>query len=273
MEILFLGTGAAEGWPGVYCQCDYCQQAWTLGGKNIRTRSSVQIDGKYKFDLPPDTYHHVLTHNLSLADIRHLIVTHCHEDHFYGQELGMRGEPFAHISDDQGLDVYGDKWVKEMGDWEKLAQGGIHFHEVEAGHSYQVGEARLFPFQANHFENKGALIYVFQKDGLSLLYGNDTGFFFEEVWNGLRDFKLDVVLLDCTHGRDDHWDNHMGISAILQTRERMLKMHIASQDTIFVATHFSHNGGLLHHELEERLNPQGFLVAHDGMRLIVNGTR
>jgi phosphoribosyl 1,2-cyclic phosphate phosphodiesterase len=65
--------------------------------------------------------------------------------------------------------------------------------------------------KANHFEDQGALIYVFRKDGIGLLCGNDTGFFYEEVWDGLRQFKLDVVLLDCTHGKDDNWDNHMGV--------------------------------------------------------------
>lgn len=273
MEILFLGTGAAEGWPALFCQCDHCQRARARGGKNIRTRSSVQIDGKYKVDLPPDTYHHVLTQGLCLADIRHLIITHSHEDHFYWQELSMRGEPFAHIIDDDGLEVYGDKWVKELPDWERLSRAGIRFHEVEAGSSYQVGEATLFPFRANHFEDKGALIYVFQKDGLNLLYGNDTGFFYEEVWAGLQQFKLDVVLLDCTHGKDDNWDNHMGISGVIKTRERMLEVGIAGKETIFVATHFSHNGGLLHDELEERFRPHGILVAHDGMRLVVPGER
>ena len=39
-----------------------------------------------------------------------------------------------------------------------------------------------FAFKANHFERKGALIYVFQKDGISLLYGHDSGFFPEGVW-------------------------------------------------------------------------------------------
>ncbi|NMB24933.1 MAG: hypothetical protein GX986_05310, partial [Firmicutes bacterium] len=82
--------------------------------------------------------------------------------------------------------------------------------------------------------------------------------------------RLDLVSLDCTHGDEDVWDNHMGIPAILRTRERMLETGIAHDDTVFVATHFSHNGGLLHHELEEILNPQGFVVAYDGMRLTLS---
>jgi len=31
--------------------------------------------------------------------------------------------------------------------------------------------------------------------------------------------------------------------------------------------HFSHGGGLLHHELEEKLNPWGIIVAYDGMEV------
>jgi phosphoribosyl 1,2-cyclic phosphate phosphodiesterase len=269
MELMFLGTGASEGWPGAFCQCSCCENARALGGKNIRTRTSLQIDGQYKFDLPPDTYHHVITHHLDLADIRHLFITHCHQDHFYWLELAMRGEPFAHRRNQEALHVYGDQWVKETADWEALADAGVVFHEMEAGGSCQAGEARLFAFKANHFERKGALIYVFQKDGISLLYGHDSGFFPEGVWAQLSQFRLDAAVLECTHGEEDVWDNHMGIPAVIKTRERMLESGIASKDTLFVATHFSHNGGLLHHELEERLNPHGVLIAYDGMRLEV----
>lgn len=181
----------------------------------------------------------------------------------------MRGEPFAHMGHQEVLHVYGDRWVKETADWEKLADAGILFHEVEPSGSYLAGEARLFSFRANHMEDRGALIYVFQKEDISLLYGHDSGFFYEEVWAGLSQFRLDAAVLECTHGTEDVWDNHMGIPAVLETRQRMLEAGIASEETVFVATHFSHNGGLLHHELEERLNPCGILVAYDGMRLRV----
>ena len=48
MKILFLGTGASEGIPGLFCECDLCAKARALGGKNIRTRTSIHIDEKYK---------------------------------------------------------------------------------------------------------------------------------------------------------------------------------------------------------------------------------
>lgn len=37
MKIKYWGTGASEGLPAVFCDCENCQKARRLGGKNIRT--------------------------------------------------------------------------------------------------------------------------------------------------------------------------------------------------------------------------------------------
>ena len=91
--------------------------------------------------------------------------------------------------------------MEEAADWDELKEAEIRFHKVELGSSYKVGEAALYPFTANHYQyaNKSALIYVFQKDGINLLYGNDSGFFFDDVWTALEQFELDIALLDCTN--------------------------------------------------------------------------
>ena len=60
MKLTFNGTSAAEGFPGLFCECEHCQKARILGGKNIRTRSSCLIDEQYLMDFPPDVYMHVL---------------------------------------------------------------------------------------------------------------------------------------------------------------------------------------------------------------------
>jgi phosphoribosyl 1,2-cyclic phosphate phosphodiesterase len=44
MELLFLGTAAAEGIPSMYCNCDTCRIARIKKGKNIRNRSAVLIN-------------------------------------------------------------------------------------------------------------------------------------------------------------------------------------------------------------------------------------
>lgn len=66
MQLQYLGTAAAEGFPGMFCSCAACERARKAGGKNIRTRSQAVIDDSLLIDFPADTYHHVLTHGLAL---------------------------------------------------------------------------------------------------------------------------------------------------------------------------------------------------------------
>jgi phosphoribosyl 1,2-cyclic phosphate phosphodiesterase len=42
---------------------------------------------------------------------------------------------------------------------------------------------------------------------------------------------------------------------------------LADEKTRFIATHFSHNAGMIHRELEEALSPYGIIPAYDGMIL------
>lgn len=98
-----------------------------------------------------------------------------------------------------------------------------------------------------------------------MLYGNDTGYFPEETWKHLQQSTLDLVSLDCTTLMHKEGTNHMGIADVLEVQARMLDSGIASDKTQFVATHFSHNGVLLHEEAEAQLVPHGFVVAYDGM--------
>ena len=91
MQFQYLGTAAAEGWPAVFCRCKYCLEAQRLGGKNIRTRSQAIVNDDLLLDLPPDTYMHKLMNHLDLSRVKYLFVTHFHMDHFYPQELTVRG--------------------------------------------------------------------------------------------------------------------------------------------------------------------------------------
>ena len=45
MIFQYLGTAAAEGWPGLFCDCQACEKARAKGGRNIRTRSQAIVDG------------------------------------------------------------------------------------------------------------------------------------------------------------------------------------------------------------------------------------
>ena len=72
MFIRILGTAAAEGWPAVFCGCQTCRRARAAGGKDLRSRASVQIDDVFKIDLPPDTYSQAARFGLDLSVLKHL---------------------------------------------------------------------------------------------------------------------------------------------------------------------------------------------------------
>ena len=50
MKIKYLGTGAAEGIPAIFCNCSICKNAKIIKGKEIRTRCQAIIDEEIIID-------------------------------------------------------------------------------------------------------------------------------------------------------------------------------------------------------------------------------
>jgi len=108
---------------------------------------------------------------------------------------------------------------------------------------------------------------IFETGRKKILHGYDSGWFPKETWEELRKHTLDLAILDCTYGGTPGVRYHMGIDGVLKTEDRMLSEGIANKDTVFIATHFSHNGGLLYEELVSRLQPDNVQVAFDRFRI------
>lgn len=276
MKLTYFGTAAAEGWPGIFCHCVYCERAKQLGGKNIRTRSQALLDDTLLFDLGPDTYLHMLRDGLDMPNIRNILITHTHQDHFYAEELLYRSGVFANGATDT-LSIYGnDAMIKRMEkclddypDDGKLLRGEIACKEIKPYEPEDIAGYRVTAMLAKHDKNERCYIYLVEKDGQTLLYGNDTGIFPEATWDYLVGRKLTLVSLDCTTGRFKEGSNHMGVPDVIEVKERLIRMGSADSDTRFVATHFSHNGQMMHSELVEALGPHGIEAAWDGMSVEV----
>ncbi len=274
MKIQYLGTAAAEGIPGVFCRCETCRRAFAAGGKNIRTRSQALIDGKLLIDLPPDTYYHALRFHLELGAVESLIVTHSHQDHFYPLELILRGYPYAHKQEGR-LTVYGNSNVKrlyeialaEENDTPNLPEA-VTFRKITELQPFETREGyRITPLPAVHKENERCFVYLIEKDGKRIFYGNDSGFYHEKVWEYLKGTPLDLISLDCTAVRKSGGGGHMGIQENVAAYARFREIGCVHENTRVVVNHFSHNGGALHEELEELVKPYGFLVSYDGLEV------
>lgn len=269
MKIHFLGTAAAEGIPNPHCTCDTCETARKLGGKNIRSRTSVIIDDVLKVDDPPDTFYQAMRDKLDLSGVKDLLITHTHGDHFTPADMENRIEGFAH-GIRSPLHIYGnDLAVKgyksafpDSGDRSRFA-----FHRVLAYHTITTQTAVVTPLLADHDPNETCLLYFIEKDGKGILYGNDTGWLPEETWEWLKNKKLDAAILDCTGGYTSNKQsrNHMCIETVIEVKKRFVERNMLQPDTQVIATHFTHNAGLQHDDFTEALDPHGIKAAYDGM--------
>lgn len=268
MELQILGTAAAEGWPAPYCVCPHCEGARRRGGPNIRSRSGALIDDDLKIDHNADTVMQMQRAGRSLANVRTLLFTHQHSDHIVPGELGWAKAPFTATPPEQPIAVFGNQEVLAMlraafGDLEKQ---NLALHLLTAGESVTTPAGdTVLPLPADHVQ--GALVLRITREGKSVFYGHDSGLYPEATLEGLSDgVPLDIALLDCTFGGQKTSNRgHMGVDGAVQMVAELRRRGAVTDGTRVVATHFSHNGGLLHEELVRAFLPHGIEVAFDGV--------
>lgn len=265
MQVRFLGTAAAEGIPSLFCRCETCKQALALGGKNIRTRTSVMIDETLKIDFPPDTYFHMIRDGLDLDLVQDLLITHSHSDHLLADDLYMRLPGYAQ-TEDRPIHVYGhdlpiSKCISVVG----LEQKKFEFHIVRPFVPFEMQTAKVVPLLADHDPMETCLLYYIEKDGKTIFYGHDSGWFPDETWDFLKDKKLDLAILECTTGRSKYRRNHMNVDSVLETKAWFEANGVLKPGSQVAVTHFSHNAHLLHEDLTAIFEPHGIQVAYDGM--------
>jgi phosphoribosyl 1,2-cyclic phosphate phosphodiesterase len=266
---MICGTAAAEGWPALFCRCRVCLEARRKGGKDLRTRATYALGNRIRVDLGPDTMAQSIRYALPLEELEHLLVTHSHEDHWLPHELYYRRPGFSEVPEDALLHVYGNKDVLRLaardlpGD---LSTYRLEYHEIRLWKPIDLGRGvTATPVLASHAGEEMAVNYVLNVNGAVLLQGNDTGWYPEETWEFLSGLSLNVVVLDCTYGSVDSSAGHLGCASAVRARDLLAKVGALAEGHRFIATHFSHNGGWLHEELEAYLNPRGIEVAYDGM--------
>ncbi len=270
MKIHILGTAAAEGFPGLFCRCEHCVKARKLGGKNIRSRSSAIIDDILKVDFPPDSYYHMLRDGIDMAAIKYLLITHAHSDHLQADELENRNPVYAH-GIDHPLKIYGhDLALQRCLQSVTLNKDRLELHLIHPYRTFELEkDTFVTPLPADHDQRQTCFIFYIERNGKTLLYGHDTGWFPEETWQWLEGKTLHAALLDNTNGPLPGRRNHMNNEAILEMKAVFESKKMITPDSKIVVTHFSHNCGMMHEDLESFYAPHGIQAAYDGMILTV----
>lgn len=285
-KIIVLGSAAAEGIPAIFCNCDTCKQAWANGGKDFRLRTSYQLGEFVRVDFGPDAMIQEMRYKLHSENLRHLIITHSHEDHFDTTLFGYRRPSFSKVPPENTLNVYGGAGVVRkinLHAWQAGKNTGFHgdfscwqmkVHELQPFQKVELPDVdmTIYPLKADHMvriTTEEPMIYIIRWGEKHIMIANDTGFFGEEDWEYLATLKirLDVVLNDCTGCFFNNEHNHMSGQYVLDTKARLTQLGLVDENTQYFVNHFSHNGHGTHAQLEEYYNPHGIGVGFDGLEI------
>jgi phosphoribosyl 1,2-cyclic phosphate phosphodiesterase len=288
MELIFLGTGAAEGAPAAYCRCATCQGVRERGGVELRTRSSLRIGRHHQIDVSPDQYVQTISAGTDMYDVEHILVTHTHEDHF--TLTALMDKQMSQRTNGRPLSVYLSEpartYVEALVAAVPLSENDLRwirenlvFVGLEYFHEYTIGGFSAQTIKGNHTArgvNEHSINYlVGLPHGKTLLYACDTGYYQEDTWAYLSGKRVDTLILECTFAgktdRGEFPESHLDLASWFKMLERMKQIGFIDDRTAVYATHFNPHQGLSHFEIQDRLQHSAWraTAAYDGLHVEV----
>lgn len=287
--MLFLGTGASEMIPNPMCGCRVCRQALrSKDPREKRCRSAFLIDEENLVDCGPDVISSCVREGVSLEKLKHIFLTHTHTDHF--STATMENLQMC-ITEAPMIDIYLSKAA-----WEGLHRIGklladqeyanfkdnfrrwptrCNFIPMELYTDYQIGDMIVSAVEGRHpgsYDGEKSLNYLFRKDGKNTFYACDTGLFYQESLDYLKNHHLDTLIVELAFGTNDlpREGKHMTAKHLKETLESLKAQGTIDENTLIYATHIGHKGKLLHEECNEVLRsiwPGNIQTAYDGLRI------
>ncbi|MGW0177447.1 bifunctional adenosylcobinamide kinase/adenosylcobinamide-phosphate guanylyltransferase [Rhodococcus sp. NPDC003322] len=264
MEVVLLGTGAADGWPNPFCRCASCLTALRRG--EVRAQTAALVDDVLLLDCGPEVPRAAAHAGRSLSGVRHLLLTHSHPDHTGPLALLMRSwvvreEPLDVIGPPEALDLCRD-WVGP--------DDPVRWIPIAPGEALRVGEYTVRALPAAHrvFRDGDAVLYeIAGPDRRKLLWATDTGPLPAATLDAVRGARYDVVFLEETFGDlVDHEPDHLDLHTFPRALAALREAEAVVEGTDVIAVHLSHHNPV---DLPDRLRPWGVRVLDDGATVAV----
>lgn len=286
LRLQFLGTGAGEGIPTPFCRCRVCEHARKQGGKDVRLRSCFRVSDELLIDMGTDLFSACIRCGTDLYDLRHVLVTHTHEDHFdlfnlflktmisrgNGEKvhvyLTKEASDIVSVFDSMGLDGEKDFFSHQL-------ERCFCFHRLSFWEETQIGAYLVTPIPGSHrghLEPNSANYLIRLPDGRTLLYALDTGAYSEEVFSFLKGRQIDLLVTEATFGSCDRGDtpySHLDLHSALFQSGRLYQAGALTDASRVYLTHLNQEQEFTHEEMEAYLlahpTPYPVRVAYDGL--------
>lgn len=257
MELLFLGTGAAD-WSVKYKSCAH-----------YRRLSSALVDGELLIDPGPQIYE--FAEDIGKPDlyknVKNVILTHSHGDH-------LNAEALVRLNTESGFAV---RFFAHPGAFKKLerVQGLPKLMPLTPGQSEAVGEYEVVPCLANHGDlqvGEIPLNYIVKKGERSFFYGSDSGWIMYPTYRLIKQYRPNAIIFECTIGHapgDDRVFGHTSAAMLGIMTETINAQHAAADDCHFYATHMARTLHGTHEDSQKLLAPYKVIPAYDGMKITI----
>lgn len=223
MKITFLGTGAAD-WN--------FQKHKDLDG--FRRNSSLLIDDCLLIDPGADVPNALSTFEKNADEIKYIINTHAHYDHYNEQTL-------SYLSD-------------------------AHFFSMNAGEVRSIGKYTVTALHANHSTcERGAVHFIVSDGEKRLFYGLDGAWLMYDEVSAIKDDGIDLAIFDATIGDvpgDYRIFEHNNLNMVVEMKTSLEKYI----KRVFIS-HMARTLHASHDELVDRMKPHGIEVAFDGCEI------
>lgn len=224
MKITFLGTGAADwnrqehsSWPG------------------FRRNASALIDDVLLIDPGPDVPDALTQFGKKKENIRYIINTHKHSDHYSPETLAF----LSHAV----------------------------FTELKAGEECQVGPYKILALPANHATCEGTVHFIISDGEKRLFYGLDGAWLLYEEYQALRESSVDLAVMDATIGfvdGDFRIFEHNDLSMVLE-----MKKTLDPWIRRWCISHMARTLHTSHEELVQKMTAHNIEVAYDGYETVL----
>ncbi len=221
MKITFLGTGAAD-WP----------KKKREDMTEFRRLSSALIDGVLLIDPGPQVLDALIEHGKDAAQIRYIINTHKHSDHFRDETV-------------KALEAY-----------------GASFFDLNSGDVAEMGAYTVRAYAGNHSTCEKTVHFIISDGERTLFYGLDGAWLLYEEVQAIKKYRPDFAVFDATVGNVDgdyRIFEHNNLNMVLEMK-KTLDPYIGK----FAISHMARTLHTDHKTLSEEMQAHRIAVAYDG---------